>query len=765
MSETLKEIQEVNKNDTLATMVAKQFWVSRNKFKIANKERLAKMAQVPGKEEKYVWNLNQNMRIRDRILKNDVLPLHEYTNMIKKFSPEHQESMKNAFTEKEVNTYVSNLSEQQILNLNTLPWPKLIWFLKEEVAGMSQKSYEINEKMWFAIKKETAEQIANLTRLMDMQDRLIVFMEKNKFTEYMLDKDQKFINKKEQEGWEKCLERSKEQKKEYAKLVEQYGGEEWADAHLRFAYILDSVSKTESYKKLSEEEKKEFGVILTDYYVTNQSLDIDMSAFGFETLSSDASQAMIDIYSDNTTYKTLVSNLYSDRDVEKFFDAKENKISTLVPEKWKDKKYYTKLLSWFPELDKSHRNHKISEYLNYLNDDMTIKEDASAEQKKILSKLLPKFQEQSKSYENKLLAKTNTQTQNIAIEKCVSTLEKFMDVDINEKQNIIEQLEVAQNKDAVSKEWDDLVLHIDGTIDGKKVKILYNLVNWKVSYKSFLAKKTDTDQSPISINAKSNETEITLVTLPTLWAFVDGAKTIDYAKIIDSSHTIDDYSKNFTEKLQQSVKLNTGGNTILQKDVLKTTIIKDMIMQDIFALSWKQSTSKEIENWLISKEQYPQMHGLYNYLYKSLEYYSLRSIDQLQSFQKNIANLLQYKNTTSTQSIETVMKYKETNKEMFVLQALTHHTTLPLAPTFQDQWPEEKLLSFLKCFQKDIWGMNIIDIEMMNDYFTAATWTNKENNNIGNWNENKQFATVVNAFETQLSGDQASVDMEKQLNE
>ncbi|MEI8009479.1 MAG: hypothetical protein WCI00_09330 [bacterium] len=162
----------------------------------------------------------------------------------------------------------------------------------------------------------------------------------------------------------------------------------------------------------------------------------------------------------------------------------------------KDKSYYTKLLLWYPTLDSQENGKKLSEYLSSLNNDMTIKENTSNEEKKFITTLLPKLKQQGKPYEEKLLNKTNALMQNTAIEQCILTLQKYMDVNISEKENAIKQMKVTENADAVSS---DLVLHINGTLNGKKIALSYNLLTGNVSYKSFLSKKADTDQSPLTL--------------------------------------------------------------------------------------------------------------------------------------------------------------------------------------------------------------------------------------------------------------------------
>lgn len=125
-------------------------------------------------------------------------------------------------------------------------------------------------------------------------------------------------------------------------------------------------------------------------------------------------------------------------------------MTELVPETGKNKLYYSKLLSLYPTLNTTINNKKVSDYLNYLKDDMQIKEDTPQDQKDIIASLLPKFKEQTKGYEKRLLDTNNALTQEIAVQRCVSTLQQYMDVNISEKDNILQQLKVKNSDNAVS---------------------------------------------------------------------------------------------------------------------------------------------------------------------------------------------------------------------------------------------------------------------------------------------------------------------------
>ena len=53
---------------------------------------------------------------------------------------------------------------------------------------------------------------------------------------------------------------------------------------------------------------------------------------------------------------------------------------------------------------------------------------------------------------------------------------------------------------------------------------------------------------------------------------------------------------------------------------------------------------------------------------------------------------------------------------------------------------------------------------MMSDYLVAATGTNKKDNTVGKWKRNQAFTNMIHNLDTKVSGDQASVDLDTQLN-
>lgn len=764
-----QETQDFSKKDTLAAMIVKKFWVNWIKFKQNNMARLANIAWVSEEEYKNAkWDKSAkyNNKIREEILKNHIPPLHEYSEVLKRFSPEQQKALGSTFRDKQVNTYMSSLTTSQIEKFKQLSPNKLVSLLANEIKNVQIKKERIknnNDDNWTTVQEKTTEQILVLDQLNDVEKRIDKLLETQEFLKiFKINTQWKFEDTKTNTEYLSFSQKFKQENIASYEERKNIGGEKKAEENLRYAYVLEKVHTQEFQSKMDENTKKEFNSLVVEYCELNQKLGINIAVGELKQVYEDAKQYFVERYTKNDVYTKLLNNINSDPEVTTYFTA-HKKTTELVSEPMKDKSYYTKLLTWYPDLDTQENNKKISEYLSYLNDDMTIKTDTPDDQKKIITWLLPRLKEQGKTYEEKLLKRTNASTQNVAIQQCITTLQKYMDVNISEKDNIVQQLKVSENKngDAVSS---DMVFHVEGTLNGKKIALSYNLETGAVTYKSFLTKKADNDQSPLTLGSWSQEDQVPLITLPKFGDFVEVTdKKTDYHTLINESTTLDEYDKNFTEHLQSSVQRNMDNDMDIQKDMLKKFIIKDMITQNIFSLTGKPNEMDK-NGYMITPNAQPQSYMFYNMIYKSLEYYSMGSIDQLQLFQNNINTLVQYRNGSfKTQSTEDLMKRKDKNNEMFVLQAITNQSIIRPTNTMIDQWPEKQLWSFFSCFERQTLGISIIDSEMMNDYFKAATGTNKEDNKLGKWQRNQKFTSMVNDIDHTIWWDLATENLDTQL--
>ena len=133
------------------------------------------------------------------------------------------------------------------------------------------------------------------------------------------------------------------------------------------------------------------------------------------------------------------------------------------------------------------------------------------------------------------------------------------------------------------------------------------------------------------------------------------------------------------------------------KDILKKEIIKDMIVQNIITLTGRDKPGDNHLNYTITKEQQPQAYAFYDLLYQSLDYYSMRSLDALQSFQTSVNTMI----TMKQEQGNAVIQNTPDNQERSVLRTITNTKILPQTNTnINDQTPEITLLSFFKCFEE-----------------------------------------------------------------
>lgn len=239
---------------------------------------------------------------------------------------------------------------------------------------------------------------------------------------------------------------------------------------------------------------------------------------------------MVDIYVQDD-FSVLANKASIDDDVRDFFA--ENKITELVKEEGKNKEYYKNLLLLYPKLNTEIGGKNISEYLEYFDDDMTIKKPALDGQEEKLTLIMAGLREQAKEYENRLLDKTNVLTKDVAINQCISVLGRFMDVDVDAKENIVKQFKLSEYTHAEDVVSEDLTLHINGTINGKKVKVSYDLKTGKVYCSNMLYRDPNKEDGIITLDGKAHAAdEVPLTMLPTLETFTQEAKDMDYKTLI-----------------------------------------------------------------------------------------------------------------------------------------------------------------------------------------------------------------------------------------
>ena len=218
-----------------------------------------------------------------------------------------------------------------------------------------------------------------------------------------------------------------------------------------------SIAKSEKYAKLSDQEKERFAKMTISYYTIAQKFQIDLSRFGLESIYLKAREYLAQRFGnqEKEPCHTLINNINIDPDMTNFFQQEENKIVNLTPEKdkqgtLKDKIYYKKLFILYPASNAV--KNPMNDALEYFNDDMSVKSTLSQEEKKEAETALKNIQETAKPYEEKLLKKTNSLVQEHAISQCIETLQSYMDIDISEQENLIENFKALTDTDAISQQ-------------------------------------------------------------------------------------------------------------------------------------------------------------------------------------------------------------------------------------------------------------------------------------------------------------------------
>ena len=103
---------------------------------------------------------------------------------------------------------------------------------------------------------------------------------------------------------------------------------------------------------------------------------------------------------------------------------------------------------------------------------MIKKDHKTSEEQKLLEK---KIQEKTQAPEEMLKSETNEIIQEQAVTTCLETLKMYMDIDLTQQENVLNQFKMIDQKQLIKKNGEDTVLNINGTINGKKMTLWYNL--------------------------------------------------------------------------------------------------------------------------------------------------------------------------------------------------------------------------------------------------------------------------------------------------
>lgn len=155
---------------------------------------------------------------------------------------------------------------------------------------------------------------------------------------------------------------------------------------------------------------------------------------------------------------------------------------------------------------------------------MNVRSDISAKEKKYAESMLKRLPTYAKPYEERLVKKTNGVVQEFAVSKCIESLQNYMDIDISEEENLMEQLQILSDTDAVSSANGELLLKIQGVRNGKRMTLSYDLLSGNVYYHPYLYKPSKTEGGALTVGEKNDHNKIPLTTLPSISKIMDGAK-------------------------------------------------------------------------------------------------------------------------------------------------------------------------------------------------------------------------------------------------
>jgi hypothetical protein len=243
-----------------------------------------------------------------------------------------------------------------------------------------------------------------------------------------------------------------------------------------------------------EEDEEGFAKLNIDFYNKMKEFGFEISDT-FKNIYDNALNYINTLYQSTSMYTQLSSKVMSDREFNTHFDKQENKVEKLVADEKKSVDYYKNLIKLYPDIDTTNISTMFTEEYFTLVPAMQIKDSAPEELKKTWKNFLIIADEK----DGKLLERTNTIIQQSAIEQCLTALQKTMDIDIDEGKNILDQIQLDSDLDAIQENGDKFLLNLKGDVEGKKIDISYDLISGEVYYKKYMQKAGFKDTDPIVI--------------------------------------------------------------------------------------------------------------------------------------------------------------------------------------------------------------------------------------------------------------------------
>ena len=116
---------------------------------------------------------------------------------------------------------------------------------------------------------------------------------------------------------------------------------------------------------------------------------------------------------------------------------------------------------------------------------------------------------------------------------CIRAIKSFFDTTNNNWENFASEFQIEdtnKNIDLKTENW-NLILSMTWTINGKTVKLYYNITNWTISFDEFIALDENREYNIWWKNSKLSPKEV-LTWLPTLWQMESLAKSIELPDVI-----------------------------------------------------------------------------------------------------------------------------------------------------------------------------------------------------------------------------------------
>jgi len=297
--------------------------------------------------------------------------------------------------------------------------------------------------------------------------------------------------------------------------------------------------------KMDKEQQVKYETMVKRYYVYNESVGLG------ELLKEkwwdfyDEVKNMAVNYVESTT-KSNIDNMKDEivknENIGDYFD--DNMIEKLVSDEDKDYEYYIWLAKLYPTLKE---NEKVQELINI--------ENPTEQEKKDLIKIM-KEKTKSADAEGELMKETRWTVKEQAVTSCLDMLQIYMDIDLGEQENVLDQIKNnATHQINTDKDNTDIVLQINGKINGKNLKIYYDLKTGKLQQEEFLSK--DTLNGPFAINDPvKGKKDIPGIQLPKFDDFITAAdpKSMKYNELINDAEDLSDYKKKVASELQKNVK-------------------------------------------------------------------------------------------------------------------------------------------------------------------------------------------------------------------